>query len=504
MSFPQQEFDWGTIEWIYEPQDNPYNVMHIGIIKMAPGKRQNKHVHYSDEQLLYVLSGRGQQVMNDELQDLGPGMIFHMNPGDMHETINNGDEDLVELLISIPVNLNNGNIVKPGAGSRSPVSDSKNLDLRLYTEAIRSIYGNLISPLNVPISIITDAREILVKGEHFPDFCRKVCSIEEDIFNCELYNITDEYKPPYYFEHTSFVCRYGITVILIPVIVDQRILGYIRGGHVREAHRLIEVRTIHELPYERPKSSMHSLLDLMIKLQKQIVQYIESAETDQQMAQKDNQENLLKENLKNTESKMLNIQINNHFLFNTLGAIANLSLQDGAIKSYDAIIHLSKMLRYNVNAEDRVVSLGDELNYLTQYLNLQLLRFEERMNFDFDIEGNLKTQRVPFNFLQPIVENSFKHGFTNASEVMTLKISVKPAGEKMIIKISDNGAGMAAGRLERLREELKSNQGRWGGTRMVLTKLRRFYPEGVSLDIESDLGRGTRVTIVLPGGGQNA
>jgi len=499
-----QRFEWGTIEWIYEPQNNPYNVMHIGIIRMAPGMRQNKHVHYSDEQLLYVLSGRGQQVMNDEKQALGSGMIFHMNPGDMHETINTGEEDLVELLISIPVNLKKDPMAKPRLRSRYSGQTKKSLDLRTYHKGIEEIYQNLITPLNVPISIFNDRREVLVAGRHFPEFCQKVCGIGEDLFRCELYNITDEYKPPYYFEHTSFVCRYGITVILIPVIWENRIVGYIRGGHVREAHRLVEVKTPYELPYERPRSSMYSLLDLMIKLQQQIVTLIEFEETDQQMARKDNREQVLKENLRTTQSRILNIQINNHFLFNTLGAIANLALGDGSIKTYDAVIHLSKMLRYNVSTEDRVVTLGEELNYLSQYLNLQLLRFEDRITFDFDIEAGLRNREVPFNFLQPIVENAFKHGFLDRDERMNLSISARSGDEGILVEVADNGAGMTPERLKRLKRDLENQEGRWGGTQMVLAKLRRFYAERVLLEIESEAGGGTRVRISLPGGGKNA
>jgi len=102
-----QKFEWGTIEWIYEPGDNQYNLMNIGTINVYPYKRQNKHVHYSDEQLIYVLSGSGKQIINEKVTNIKPGMIFHMNPGDMHETINDGKDNLVELLISIPIKIDN-------------------------------------------------------------------------------------------------------------------------------------------------------------------------------------------------------------------------------------------------------------------------------------------------------------------------------------------------------------------------------------------------------------
>lgn len=501
-----QRFEWGHIDWIYMPDSNPYTVMNIGTITVKPGCRQNKHVHYSDEQLLYVLSGEGIQILNEDKVSLKPGMIFHMDPGDMHETVNTGTEDLVELLISIPVDLDQDPNLERYRREEARQGDGV-YDLKEHRESIEAFYNNLIKPLNVPVSVFDSSGILILGGEEFPEYCRKVCRIDEDLMNCELYRIRDEYKPPYYFEHTSYVCRYGITVLFIPIIHRQQIVGFIRGGHVREAERIIEVKTAYELPYERPKSSMNSLLRLMIRFQKSIQNHLMFVETHREIIEKESriksemeQKSLLEESLKNTRSKMLSIQINNHFLFNTLSAIASLALEDGSLKTYDAIIHLSKMFRYSMNSHSKGVRLLDEIAYIEDYLKLQQLRFGDRLSYEIHIDRETMGAEVPFNFLQPIVENAFKHAFDEHLKVLDLQISCDRDDKWLRISVNDNGKGIGPDRLEVLRQRFDTKKGRLSGLMMVLMKLERLYGHDVKLDIETSPGVGTTMTVIIPKG----
>jgi mannose-6-phosphate isomerase-like protein (cupin superfamily)/signal transduction histidine kinase len=500
-----QEFEWGTIEWIYMPGSNPYTVMNIGTVRIRPGNRQNKHVHYSDEQLLYILSGSGRQIINDEINTIGPGMIFHMNPGDMHETINTGSEDLVELLISIPVDLDQEQYLSRSQHQKTDNLLSDSFDLKEFEGVIMEFYNNLLRPLNVPVSIYNAKGELIMSAADFPEFCRKTCRIEDDLNNCELYRIRDDYKPPYYFEHTSYVCRFGISVLYIPIIYRRQVVGFIRGGHVREAGRMIEIKTDVELPFERSKSAMNSLLRLMIRFQKNIQSYLLMVETDQKIMEKDTQirnqvekENELEKSLEKTRSKMLNIQINNHFLFNTLNAISNLALDDGSLKTYDAIINLSKMFRYNMNSSNQGVALLDEIEYIRDYLNLQKIRFNERIDFIIDLDRDVMNTEVPFNFLQPIVENAFTHGIDENLKLLKIKVKCQSDDNWLRISVEDNGKGMGVEQLERLNQRLTEKSGRFSGLVMVLIKLEKLYGNDVTLDIESTPGERTMMTVIIP------
>lgn len=500
-----QKFEWGTIEWIYEPGNNPYTVMNIGTIRIFPKMRQNKHVHYSDEQLLYVLSGSGKQIINNQVARLQPGMIFHMDPGDMHETINDGNEDLVELLISIPVNFENGKMTGRNHQTHSENRLGDDFNLKMIADVIADFYKSMLKPLNVPLFVFDADGSVILQSDEIPAFCDSVCQIGRDIGNCELYSIRDEYKPPYYYDHTSYVCRYGITVLYLPITHQDRMVGWIRGGHVRETDRIIDVTTEFELPYERSKSSMNSLLRLMINFQRKIQDYLALIQTDQQLIEKDNQlqeqvekKIRLENSLRKTQSKMLNIQINNHFLFNTLSAIAGLAIQDGSAKTYDAIIHLSKMFRYSMNDGQKGVSLLEEIKHIEDYLNLQKIRFEDRLDFDISIQCEELKWDVPFNFLQPIVENAFKHGFKNRAEGMRVDVSCRQRLGNLRISVKDNGCGMSAEKQKNLLRDLKEKKGRLSGLVMIMMKLERLYGDRVSIEIDSRAGMGTEVAITIP------
>jgi signal transduction histidine kinase len=426
-----------------------------------------------------------------------------MEPGDMHETINDGPEDLVELLISIPIDFDEDQLIERKDHPTLEENEGQLLDLCQYKAIVEELYDNLLRPLNIPVSVFCADGKQLIKGSGFPDFCQSVCGIQKDLMNCELYSINDDYKPPYYFEHTSFVCKYGITVITIPIIHNKRAVGFIRGGHVREAERIIEVPVAFELPYERAKSSMNSLLRLLIRFQRSIQNFLDKTETEQQMLVKDilirsqsEEKSQLEESLKNTQSKMLNIQINNHFLFNTLSAIANLALSDGSIKTYDAVINLSKMFRYSMSSTISSVPLRDEVNNVRDYLNLQHLRFEEQLEYQLDVDSVSMSAEVPYNFLQPVVENVFMHAVDH-KQPLNLHI-ICQVDENLKIIVKDNGKGMSPERLQKVRKELVDKKGRISGLVMVMMKLERLYGDKIEVVIESESGKGTQMTFSVP------
>ena len=116
--------------------------------------------------------------------------------------------------------------------------------------------------------------------------------------------------------------------------------------------------------------------------------------------------------LKNQEMQLslLKSQINPHFLFNTLNSISML-IGKNKVKAREMIIRLSEVFRYALESyEDRQVSLSDELRFTENYLNIQKVRFEDRLNFTRNVDQDCLKMQVPPMILQPIVENSVKHG----------------------------------------------------------------------------------------------
>lgn len=168
-----QETDWGYVEWqhIHE-EDNPRQSMNIGRTVILPGKHQVEHVHYGQEQLVYILSGEGIYVINGERRRCAEGAVLYMEAGSTHETINDTGEPICELLVSNPV-----------SGAREiTMREMKRMDSSgknaLYA-AVESLRAPLIEPLNLPLTIFDAEWRTVLQTPHFPAFCKKHCDPEK-------------------------------------------------------------------------------------------------------------------------------------------------------------------------------------------------------------------------------------------------------------------------------------------------------------------------------------
>lgn len=507
-----QVFDWGRIEWIHDAEkNNSRNVMNIGIVTILPKKRQNRHIHYGDEQLIYGLDGQGEQIIGDKISVLKPGSIFHIEAGSTHETINEGEEPLRELLISIPVNYEQELFLK--TRKQKIENDNEKIYPKniLINEEIRNIFDKTIDPLKIPITIFDHEGKIVIKSDYYPEFCKANCMIGENLCNCTLYNIKDEYAPPQYTDPSAFVCPYGLTVFIVPIIYNNKVIGVIKGGHVREAQNSITLKEnfnseIENLPYDTPKSTVNAILQIMKRLGKSIINYYMLKNTELELNKKDEiindivqNEMMLEESLKNTQDKVLSIQINNHFLFNTLNAIASLAIKENSLNTYDAIINLSKMFRYSLKKSSYFVELKDEIEYLKNYINLQKIRYGNKIAADFNISLEVEDIKVPFNFLQPIIENCFNHGFRDVKDNMKIIVKAKQDEDGVFIEIYDNGIGMKKDDLNELKSKLfDDDKHEFSGLKMIYSKLETFYGNNFSFEIESNYRKGTSMKIQLP------
>ena len=135
----------------------------------------------------------------------------------------------------------------------------------------------------------------------------------------------------------------------------------------------------------------------------------------------------------------LQARINPHFLYNSLNSIASLAHID-AYKTEKMALSLSKLFRYNINKEDEhFTTLSDELEMVKTYLDIEKIRFDEKLNFTIEINEELKDFRIPKFLLQPVVENAVKHGISKVKENGIIEIKVFEENKKIIILVYDNG-----------------------------------------------------------------
>lgn len=161
---------------------------------------------------------------------------------------------------------------------------------------------------------------------------------------------------------------------------------------------------------------------------------------------------------KTTELKALQAQINPHFLFNTLQSLATTALVDGDEALYQSITDLGAMMRYTMSTDVVLVPLKDALNYIRLYISLLKLRFPNESKVIFDIADGLSDFMVPKMILQPLVENSIRHGDVLKKTDGYIKIIAYKKKEYVHLYIKDNGKGMAKKQLEALNCSLKETE----------------------------------------------
>jgi signal transduction histidine kinase len=196
----------------------------------------------------------------------------------------------------------------------------------------------------------------------------------------------------------------------------------------------------------------------------------------------------LRAELAEAELRALRAQINPHFLFNTLNAIASLIRSD-PVAAEDTTTRLADVFRYALNASDSgLARLGDELAFLRDYLAIERTRYGEQLHFEERIEPGLDGVLVPSLLLQPIVENAVRHGISGKPGGGRVVLEARRDGDRFHITVSDDGLGF---------EGASRSTGAGFGLHSVRERLRAAGPPH-AIEIASEPGRGTRVQITLP------
>lgn len=210
----------------------------------------------------------------------------------------------------------------------------------------------------------------------------------------------------------------------------------------------------------------------------------------------------LKRRQKESEFKLLASQINPHFLYNTLEMIRMKAIINEDYEVSHIIRLLSKIMRSSLEITDRPIPLSSELDLVKSYLEIQKLRFEDQLEFDIDIRCDVKQYKILPLLLQPIVENSVKHGVENEIDQCYIHILIYESDKYLIIKVFDNGIGIPEAKLTEMQSRMdqidtKSDIGGIG-LYNVHQRIKLFYGEEYGLKLKSKVGVGTTAILLLP------
>lgn len=197
----------------------------------------------------------------------------------------------------------------------------------------------------------------------------------------------------------------------------------------------------------------------------------------------------IKEMANKAEIKALQTQINPHFLFNALNAIAS-SIRIDPNKARELIINLSSYLRFNIELNDEFIDIKKELKQVRDYIEIEKARFGDKLNIVYDIDD--VDVKIPSLTIQPLVENAIVHGILKDKGKGTVNISVKDQGEKVKISIVDSGIGISEEVVERVYND--NVPGNKIGLYNVHLRLKIIYGKGLKI---KRLEKGTKMEFYI-------
>ncbi len=205
--------------------------------------------------------------------------------------------------------------------------------------------------------------------------------------------------------------------------------------------------------------------------------------------------------LRKAEFELLQSQINPHFLYNTLDTIVWLAEAGEQKKVVDMVGSLSDFFRTSLNQGKDMVSVKEELQHSRSYLEIQQVRYQDILQYEIQVPETLFCYLIPKITIQPLVENALYHGIKNKRGIGKIIITGKREKDYFVLIVEDNGAGMSRERLEVVREGMNQKSQTEKDIYALYNvneRIRLNFGQKYGLSIDSVLGEGTTVQVMLP------
>ena len=295
------------------------------------------------------------------------------------------------------------------------------------------------------------------------------------------------------------------SAMLIIVILMYVLLVFLVANLMNRQHRIL--RSLQDemsrigangvyreafLPHEQDVADLfRSYNDMVRRIENQERIILEQNRNNLEMAKKQ----------KDTELKAMEMEINPHYLYNTLNTINSVAREHGDFQVSRRLKGFSSTLFYILKDRFQPAMVREEVDWLRNYLLLQQERFPGLFSYEVEAEPELLEARIYKLLVQPFVENAILHGFEGMEEDGFLSILFYEDEGRIVISIWDNGKGICPDELDRLRQIADNPMGQDSSRIGILNSCRRmygYYGDRWKLDIESNVGSGTRIKIQVP------
>lgn len=404
----------------------------------------------------------------------------------------------------------------------------KNLRDFVDVNMLQEIQDQFAEATGVAVLICDENGVPITRASNFTNFCMYIRSTSEGLKRCIL---SDERVGKMAAESNRPVihrCHSGLVDFAAPIVLREQYLGSVLCGQVLmkedELKDIEDMRmNVADIPLEKQKfttyynqllykskDKVQAIAQLLYVTANYIVKIGDAYLTKKELSKKN--EKLLQELqlrshleklLKETQLKVLQSQINPHFLFNTLNTISRIAYIEHADQTQEVTYMLGKILRYSLRNIDQLVSFHEELEHALNYLYIQKTRYRDKIFFSSEVDTDIETISIPIFTLQPIIENCIVHGFEPLGQSIRIVLKGYVREDQIIIDISDDGVGISEEKAVPETQLLPLPQGKGHTTGIGLTnvdkRIKHYFGEewGInSIDKQED--GGTLVRIVLP------
>lgn len=284
----------------------------------------------------------------------------------------------------------------------------------------------------------------------------------------------------------SFLCLAGILMLGVDVILIQKITK-----PVSRLHQAIQSFGVGKLDVRVDETGIGEISSLEQGFNQM------AGEIQELMERSISQE----QEKRHMERRLLQAQISPHFLYNTLDSIIWMiqgKQYEGAGKMVSL---LARFFRVALSKGKDIIPLRQEVEHATSYLSIQNIRFQDKFDFELNIDESLMEYLCPKITIQPILENAIYHGVENMFGDGEIILSIQEHGEDICIEVSDNGEGMTEEQVEKiLHHDIRKTSGKGSGVGVynVDSRIKLLYGENYGISIQSELDEGTTVKILLP------
>lgn len=394
-------------------------------------------------------------------------------------------------------------------------------------DTLQEIQGRFAEATGLAVVIADHQGTPVTEPSNFTHFCSYIRSTAEGMRRCIL---SDKHLGLMSVTQGKTIihrCHSGLVDLAAPIILNDQYLGAVLCGQVfiedDDKDRLEQIRAkTKKLPVdqellqdyfqqigftsqkrlEAAAEMLHLVAVYIVKMGANYLAQQELHEKKQRLMEEAELRARLEKTLKEAQLKVLQSQMNPHFLFNTLNTISRLAYMEGAEQTQEVTYALAKILRYSLRNIDQLVSLRDELEHAKHYLTIQQTRFPGRIHYEEKLELDIELVKLPILCLQPLFENAIVHGFEPREENINLSLSLFSKNESAVIEICDNGAGMSEDDLSTIFSEKKSSGiGHTTGIGLmnVHKRIQHYFGDEFGItSVHSKIGAGTMVQITIP------